>query len=133
LNEIAETIMPTTLDSPGAKAANIGEFMQTMVIDCYNQEEQNIFVSGIRDIKSKSKSTFERDFSSLSEKEKSTLLSAINQKAGDDHYFSMIKQLVVLGYFSSKIGVTQALRYEPIPGRYEGCVPYQPGEKAWAG
>jgi hypothetical protein len=134
LNEIAETILPTTADSLGAKTANIGEFMQTMVIDCYTEEEQNIFEAGLRDIesKSKSKSTFGRDFFSLSEKEKSMLLSGINQEAGDDHYFSMIKQLVVLGYFTSKIGVTQALRYEPIPGRYDGCVPYQQGEKAWA-
>jgi hypothetical protein len=48
------------------------------------------------------------------------------------HYFFMMKQLTMLGYFTSKIGMTQALRYEPVPGRYDGCVPYKKGEKAWA-
>ena len=48
------------------------------------------------------------------------------------HYFFMMKQLTMLGYFTSKIGVTQALRYEPAPGRYDGCVPYKKGDKAWA-
>jgi hypothetical protein len=48
------------------------------------------------------------------------------------HYFFMMKQLAMLGYFTSKIGMTQALRYEPVPGRYDGCVPYKKGDKAWA-
>ena len=48
------------------------------------------------------------------------------------HYFFMMKQLTMLGYFTSKIGATQALRYEPAPGRYDGCVPYKKGDKAWA-
>ena len=44
----------------------------------------------------------------------------------------MIKQMTVWGYFSSEVGATQALRYVPVPGRFEGCIPYNEGEKAWA-
>jgi hypothetical protein len=47
-------------------------------------------------------------------------------------YFRMIKELTLLGYFTSEIGYTQALRYVETPGRFEPCVPYAPGEKAWA-
>ena len=43
LNEIAETIIPTTADSPGAKAAKVGEFMNVMVTDCYLPANQKIF------------------------------------------------------------------------------------------
>ena len=49
------------------------------------------------------------------------------------HYFRMMKELALLGYFTSEIGYTQALRYEESPGRFDPCVPYRPGEKAWAG
>jgi len=49
------------------------------------------------------------------------------------HYFRMMKELALLGYFTSEIGCTQALRYIESPGRYDPCVPYQKGEKAWAG
>lgn len=45
------------------------------------------------------------------------------------HYFFMLKQLTLLGFFTSKEGATQALRYMPVPGRYEGCVPYKKGDK----
>ena len=48
------------------------------------------------------------------------------------HYFTMMKQLTLLGYFTSEIGCKQALRYNPVPGKYEGCVPYKKGDKAWA-
>jgi hypothetical protein len=47
-------------------------------------------------------------------------------------YFRMMKELALLGYFTSEIGCTQALRYAETPGRYDPCVPYKPGEKAWA-
>ena len=48
------------------------------------------------------------------------------------HYFRMMKELALLGYFTSEIGATQALRYVEAPGRYDPCVPYTPGEKQWA-
>jgi hypothetical protein len=48
------------------------------------------------------------------------------------HYFRMMKELALLGYFTSEIGCTQALRYVETPGRFDPCVPYTPGEKAWA-
>lgn len=48
------------------------------------------------------------------------------------HYFRMMKELALLGYFTSEIGCTQAQRYVESPGRFDPCVPYQPGEKAWA-
>jgi hypothetical protein len=44
-----------------------------------------------------------------------------------------MKELTVLGYFTSEIGCTQAQRYRETPGRFDPCVPYTPGEAAWAG
>jgi hypothetical protein len=48
------------------------------------------------------------------------------------HYFRMMKELALLGYFTSEIGCMQAQRYVESPGRFDPCVPYTPGEKAWA-
>lgn len=49
------------------------------------------------------------------------------------HYFTMMKELALLGYFTSEIGCTRAQRYIESPGRYDPCLPYAPGEKSWAG
>lgn len=48
------------------------------------------------------------------------------------HYFRMMKELALLGYFTSEIGYTQAQRYVESPGRFDPCLPYHPGEKTWA-
>jgi hypothetical protein len=48
------------------------------------------------------------------------------------HYFRMMKELALLGYFTSEIGCTQAQRYEESPGVWEPCTPYKAGEPAWA-
>ena len=48
------------------------------------------------------------------------------------HYFRMMKELALLGYFTSEIGCTQAQRYLESPGRFDPCTDYRPGEKAWA-
>ncbi len=49
-----------------------------------------------------------------------------------NYYFKMMKELTLLGYFTSEIGCTQARRYVETPGKFEGCVPYVKGDKAWA-
>lgn len=48
------------------------------------------------------------------------------------HYFTMMKQLTLLGFFTSKPGATQALRYIAVPGRFDGAMPYKKGDRAWA-
>jgi hypothetical protein len=48
------------------------------------------------------------------------------------HYFRMMKELALLGYFTSEIGYTKAMRYVESPGRFDPCVPYTAGDPAWA-
>jgi hypothetical protein len=45
-------------------------------------------------------------------------------------FFRTMKELTLLGYFTSEIGATQALTYNQVPGRYDACIPYKQGEKA---
>ncbi|MEP6948141.1 MAG: gluconate 2-dehydrogenase subunit 3 family protein [Ginsengibacter sp.] len=49
-----------------------------------------------------------------------------------NYYFTLMKELTLLGYFTSEVGCTQARRYIETPGRFEGCIPYKKGDKAWA-
>jgi len=62
--------------------------------------------------------------------------SAVSEAAGTAnqpaHYFRMMKELALLGYFTSELGCTQALRYVESPGRFDPCIPYTGGEPAWA-
>ena len=61
LNEIADTILPTT-KTPGAKAANVGQFMTVMVNDCYEEKDQKIFKDGMDKITELSKKDYSKNF-----------------------------------------------------------------------
>ncbi|MDH5398032.1 MAG: gluconate 2-dehydrogenase subunit 3 family protein [Cyclobacteriaceae bacterium] len=134
LDEVGETILPETADSPGAKAANIGEFMFTIVNDCYNPEEEKLFFDGLKKLEETASQQYSSNFAALSAEDKHELLLALDKEAKEEgkvHYFTMLKQLTIWGYFTSEPGCTKALRYNPVPGRYEGCIPYEKGDKAW--
>jgi len=51
---------------------------------------------------------------------------------GPAHYFRMMKELALLGFFTSEVGCTKALRYVESPGRLDPCLPYVAGDPAWA-
>jgi hypothetical protein len=141
LNEIGETILPAT-DTPGAKSVQIGNFMQKMVRDCYNSVEQSIFVNGLKEIASTFEKKYGKSFLNAKPDEREGFLNDINAQANNNkktkmknesqHYFIMMKQLTILGYFSSETGSTQALNYIAVPTKYDGSYPYKKGDKAWA-
>jgi gluconate 2-dehydrogenase gamma chain len=47
-------------------------------------------------------------------------------------FIMTMKELTLLGFFTSKPGVTEVLQYEAVPGRYIGCQPLAEVGKAWA-
>ncbi|MFN3590217.1 MAG: gluconate 2-dehydrogenase subunit 3 family protein [Spirosomataceae bacterium] len=47
-------------------------------------------------------------------------------------FFRLMKELTLFGYFTSEKGATEALDFVPVPGRYDGCIKIQPGQKAYA-
>lgn len=138
LDEVGETILPETDRSPGAKAAKIGAFMVTIVSDCYDQKEQTIFEEGMNTIGKMSHTTYAKSFLELDPDQRQNLLVRLDNQAKTipeekpPHYFAMMKQLTIWGYFTSEPGATKALRYLPLPGSFKGCVPYKKGDKAWA-
>lgn len=141
LDEVAETLLPET-DTPGAKAAGVGPFMALMVNDVYAPNEQEVFRDGIRTLEEACRAEYGKGFLEAAAAERLALLERIDREqhawmaaraeGAPVHYFRMMKELALLGYFTSEIGYTQAMRYVETPGRFDPCTPYAPGEKAWA-
>lgn len=147
IDEFADIIIPAT-DSPGAKEAGVGMFISTMIQDCYPQEVQKKFIEGLEDVEKRSQSQFNKSFLAASVEERTQLVTELvkdtkeTQKEHKEnppedpndkiYFFPLIKELTLLGYFTSEAGATQALSYLAVPGRYEGCVDLEPGQKAWA-
>lgn len=141
LDEVAETLLPET-STPGAKAAEVGAFMAFMVADAYSPTDQNVFREGMVALEAVSRDEHGGDFLAITPEQRLALLERLDReqmdymhsKDGDApaHWFRMMKELALLGYFTSEIGYTQAMRYVERPGRYDPCAPYEEGERAWA-
>ncbi len=138
--EIADTIIPDTKGVPGAKAAGLGPFIVMMMQDCYTSDIQKHFADGLMKVDEVSQVQFKKLFIALSLKEREQVFKFFKAEAKaqiaagttPSHFFQLMYELTSLGYYTSEIGATQALRYVHIPGRYEACIPLQPGQKAWA-
>jgi hypothetical protein len=164
LDEVGETILPAT-KSPGAKAAQIGKYMEIMVNDCYDEADQKTFHEGIKKLDEASEKMFKTGFMEATPQQRHDLLVSLDTEAKDyqktkadfdrtenekekaeivkgnkdykkekkpAHYFTMMKQLTLHGFFTSKVGATEALRHVAVPTKYEGCIPYKKGDRAWA-
>jgi hypothetical protein len=143
LEEIAETILPET-STAGAKAAKTGAFMALMVTDVYTTENQSIFSDGLRKVDGACQAAHGRSFMAATPAQRLSVLQALDREQNtamearqhtDEprHYFRLMKELALLGYFTSEVGCTRALQYVESPGKYDPCAPYKSGDRAWAG
>jgi hypothetical protein len=134
IEEIADTLLPTTPSSPGAKAAGAGAAINLLLSDCYEPEAQKRVVNGLNEFRRMCRKRCGDNFASLSQREREQVLREIDAeatKAGPAHYFGLVRELSLRAYFSSEIGMTKALRYVMVPGKWIGCVPLKPGQPAW--
>ena len=159
LDEVAETILPETR-TPGAKAAKVGSFMALMVSEGYDRPNQIIFHDGMREINRACAERFGHEFMGATPAQRTTLLTETDrerkefydrrhalvggqfERAGrawnkingkPDHYFQQMKQLALMGFFTSEVGRKEALRYVPVPGKWESVIDYKKGDKAFVG
>lgn len=161
LGDLAEAILPET-STPGAKEAGVGEFIPVMIRDCYDPQDQKAFVEGLDEVDNKAKTEFGKKFQELSKEEQLEFVNMLDKEAkmfqrergkkqrelneeaerngkntGEveqlpNHFFHMLKQLTLTGFFTSEVGMTKALRFVKIPGRYDGNYPYKKGDRAFA-
>ena len=154
LDEIAETILPET-STPGAKAAKVGAFMALMVSEAYDERARQVFQQGLRQLEDACRQAHAVPFMQASAAQRLSLVEALDREQhavmedrapkrrvrapaaapeSDEpaHYFRLMKELTLLGYFTSEIGCTQAMRYIESPGRFDPNAPHAPGDKSWA-
>lgn len=141
LDEIADVILPET-STPGAKAARVGSYMAAMVTDCYEPAQQETFRTGMTTLNTACQVMHKTDFMKSTPAQRLALLESLDREAKQymdakkkeepTHYFRMMKELSMVGYFTSEIGYTKAQRYVEAPGRFDPCVPYTKGETTWA-
>ena len=130
LAEVCETIIPET-DMPGAKTLNIHHFVLKMVDDCHSPKEREDFLMGLRDLDTFSKQTVSKNFSNASEEDREKVLLSIDQAEpvlveGKPStlpvFYSLTKRHTIQGFAQSQYIMTEVLKHNMIPGRFDGCI-----------
>jgi hypothetical protein len=143
---LAETIIPRTEGSPGARDAGVEDFVLKMLKDCLPRKEQNRFISGLKDVQAYCQDKYGHGFEECKDHEQEEALAyfeikgrsypgiagKVSHRLLGRSFFKLLKDLAVEGYCTSRRGATEGLAYLYIPGSFHGCVPLEPGQKCWA-
>jgi hypothetical protein len=137
LEALVDTILPAT-DTPGARQARVQVFVDLALRDCYTPAEQQRFVAGLEALADECQARHGRPFEACSPEQRHELLARLDAASyapdtgARGSFVRILKDLTLVGFFTSKIGATQVLAYEAVPGGYRGCLPLRPGQKGWA-
>jgi Gluconate 2-dehydrogenase subunit 3 len=135
LAEISETIIPAT-NTPGAKAAGVPQFVEKLMADIWEPTDRKLIMDGIAAIDAYAKSSQGKGFVACNKEQRIAVLQHFEGMYHKDKNsfpaWMPMKRVITMGYFTSEIGATQTLRYEPVPGRYDGAFPYKKSDRAWA-
>lgn len=144
--EVAEIMIPRT-DTPGARDVGIAAFIDTMLKDAYPKDDQARFVAGLADFEAQALREHGHAFLELEPGQRAALVKKVHDPAVETErrstlpvnerhrpFILTMKELTMLGYFTSEPGATQVLQYRPVPGAYHACVPLQQAGngKTWA-
>jgi hypothetical protein len=137
LEALVDTVLPAT-DTPGARHARVHVFVDLALRDCYSPSEQDVFVAGLEALADECRARHARPFEACSAEERHALLAPLDAASyapdtgARGSFVRILKDLTLVGFFTSRIGATQVLAYEAVPGGYRGCQDLRPGQKTWA-
>ena len=133
---LADVILPAD-DSPSASDLGVPKFIETMVNEVYSEVQQREFLEGLDKFADDYRADIQSEFADGNDTDKYDFTYYQNRLAVEEDparnpFFLSFKELTLLGYFTTEVGASEVLRYQAVPGSYEGCIPYDEVGKTWA-
>lgn len=143
IREFSETMLPKST-TPGAKEALVDRFIDTVRPLRFTVEENQAFKANLVGFIAQAKSELGNDFVKVFPAKQlywlqttdatafETIKAKPDLKREDRPFYLQLKEQILGAYFSSEKVAKEYFAYDPIPGRYEGCIPYEQVGRAWA-
>ena len=132
VSQVSDIIIPKT-DTPGAKEAGVPGFIDQLLNEVYSKEDQEKFLNGLKEFNDAATKQYGDPFVELDAAKQLEFVTAQHDAAVKAQketkpapprpFILNLKELTMLGFFTSQPGATQVLQYEPVPGAYKGCIP----------
>lgn len=133
---MTEMILPRT-ETPGAADVGATEFIDLLLTEWYDDPDRSLFLNGLADVDSRSKTLFAKDFVDCSALQQADILTALGERmiqeaaehprpqfddsVSETNFYAMLRRLTLTSYYTSEKGATEELHYEIVPGMFDGC------------
>lgn len=143
IREIGETILPKT-KTPGAKDALVDRFLDLIRPLRFTSEENVQFKTTLAEFMQLAKQELGKDFVNVSPEKKLEWVTAVDKasyiavsnrsesESQELPFYLSLKEQILAGYFSSEAVAKEYFIFDPVPGTYKACIPYEEVGKAWA-
>jgi len=133
MTALSERVMPTT-DTPGAITAGVPAFIEKLLADWASPDDRKPILAGLDAIEARSQSDYKiaADKATPAQQDALLTLAMENKLPGGADFFDKFRQLVITGYFTSEVGITQEREYLPVPGHYDGAFLYSQVNKVYS-
>jgi hypothetical protein len=131
ITALAERILPRT-DTPGALDVGVPAFIDLMYGEYFSAGEKQRLVAALAAFDAAATSAHGKGFAQLTGEQQDAQLMATAESSSERQHFVGIRELTIVGYFTSEVVGRNVLIYDPIPTRYEGCIPLEEtGNVSW--
>jgi hypothetical protein len=155
IRQVTDHILPAT-DTPGASDVGVPEYIDMMVKNCMDEEDQAKFMAGLEAFEKEAAAKLGKGLLEASAEEQLNWLKSVDSAAKataetikaqnigkspfdpseedgpDMPFFIDLKGMVIAGYFTCQEVATTQLNYDPIPGEQKGCIPLSEVGSNWA-
>lgn len=128
LEALTEAIIPADERSPGAKEARVAEYIDLLLSELPHGSRRS-WLDGLQALDATAESRHGAPFARLPAEQADTLLAELSRGEADpqtppEAFFKATKNATIRGYYSSRVGIHQELRYEGnrVSPAFVGCL-----------
>ncbi|MEP2990201.1 MAG: gluconate 2-dehydrogenase subunit 3 family protein [Parasphingorhabdus sp.] len=148
VSAMAETLLPRT-DTPGAIDAKVPKFLELLYDQWMAEPEKQLFDQGLMEADKQAQAMHRATYTGCSAEDQKAVLERMEADQSDHAWFNfggtsvadnqndipfmaLFKEITVVGFFMSEVGAQQVLRYDMMPGTFDGDIGLGYDESSWA-
>ena len=141
----ADTLLPRS-DTPGALDVDVVQTIDSVIENCFTDDQKREVRMGIQRLDQDCITLNNKSLHVCSKEERIGLFTQLEKNnvdtdrylwgnvivsRGEPPFYRKLKGLCLMAYFTSEKVGKEVLRYDPLPGGYEGCVSLSTSDRSW--
>ena len=129
----SDRLLPRS-ETLGALDVKVPQFIDISYGKYLQPNERERLIHALEKLDAISRQRHQQPFADTDEHQQDLCLAALNEPGNEADFpaWALLRDLVLTGYFTSAAVGKEVLNYDPIPGRWDPCIPVdEVGNVAW--